>query len=477
MDIKPWRVFGLFVCVGVVLIALAWLIPSEGLKINDTLRVKWIPITRFFPIEVVATPKRDSLTAQTSGAKDTLIAHSTSVKTDSAQASSEIYVHKNLYFNAVGKENLERFFTRLKEVDSTSAPLHILHFGDSQLDGDRITQYLREAFQQQFGGSGCGLVTCLDPVKQVSSVWINASGNWATQWVYDEFRRQNSYCFGLLGSNTKAEAGEELSVIFTPSPVGNSNCRNYTHSKLFLSATAPKQVVTCYADRALYQTDTITNTELVKTLNYRFPYPPHRLEFSFSGTTSPTLHGCLLDGSGGVQVDNVALRGQLFTRFLPRDSSLVATMAHGLNTGLIILEFGANLLPTKASDYTFYEQQIENQIVLIKKFIPNAPILIVGVGDAAERVDGELKTLCSVQPILQAQKSAALHSGAVFFNLFTAMGGAGTIVKWSNEEPKRALTDYIHYNARGGKEVANLIYQSIHSEYQLWLNQQNSAPL
>ena len=37
-------------------------------------------------------------------------------------------------------------------------PVRVLHYGDSQLEGDRITSYLRNKFQLKWGGGGTGLV-------------------------------------------------------------------------------------------------------------------------------------------------------------------------------------------------------------------------------------------------------------------------------------------------------------------------------
>lgn len=475
MEIKPLRVFYLFVLVGAIFIGLSFIIPQDGVTIGWGFKLKWLAPSDFLPFqEALVPPAQNAQSAAVVLVPDTIeMVH---VANDSVICDTIKTVHNNLIFNNSGKASLFRFFERLNRVDSTGRPLHILHFGDSQLDGDRISRFLRVLFQTKFGGSGCGLVGCLDPVKQVSSVWIDSKGDWSTQWVYDESRRANSLCFGLLGNKSMALVNDDASVMYTPSPVGEHNCRNYRTAKLFVTSSTSKQIVTCYADRALYQIDTVQSST-IQSLDYSFPYPPRRLEFTFSGNQTPYLNGCLLDGIGGVQVDNIALRGQLFTRFLQRDSILVSEMVSKLDVGLVILQFGANLLPTKADNYHFYVQQIEQQIGLIKKFIPKAAIMVIGVGDAAERINGQLETLSSVRPIAVAQELAAMHMGACYFDLFTAMGGAGTIVKWADSDPKMALTDYIHYNQLGGKQVANLIFNSIEAEYQLWVNQLNSKQL
>lgn len=46
------------------------------------------------------------------------------------------------------------------------------------------------------------------------------------------------------------------------------------------------------------------------------------------------------------------------------------------------------------------------------------------------------------------------------------MGGDGSMVKWTEEEPALANKDYTHFNFRGAKKVAKLIYDQIDQGYQ-----------
>ena len=46
------------------------------------------------------------------------------------------------------------------------------------------------------------------------------------------------------------------------------------------------------------------------------------------------------------------------------------------------------------------------------------------------------------------------------------MGGDGSMVKWVENVPARANKDYTHFNHRGAKEIAQLIYKQIDTGYQ-----------
>ena len=56
--------------------------------------------------------------------------------------------------------------------------MRIMYYGDSQIEGDRITSYLRQTLRKGHGGTGPGLFLPLMPVMYTKSVWIRSSSNW-----------------------------------------------------------------------------------------------------------------------------------------------------------------------------------------------------------------------------------------------------------------------------------------------------------
>ena len=45
-----------------------------------------------------------------------------------------------------------------------SACVHVFHYGDSQIEGDRITQIIRDSLQSLFGGAGPGMIPLWQPI-------------------------------------------------------------------------------------------------------------------------------------------------------------------------------------------------------------------------------------------------------------------------------------------------------------------------
>ena len=70
--------------------------------------------------------------------------------------------------NATAWFSLHRFFSALSTAKDRR--VEVYHWGDSQIEGDRITNVLREAWQTQWGGRGPGWVLPLAPAPNTSIV-------------------------------------------------------------------------------------------------------------------------------------------------------------------------------------------------------------------------------------------------------------------------------------------------------------------
>ena len=61
----------------------------------------------------------------------------------------------------------DRFFLHLELASLEEKVVHIIHYGDSQIEEDRISGTIREELQEVFGGSGPGM---LPPILEVPSM-------------------------------------------------------------------------------------------------------------------------------------------------------------------------------------------------------------------------------------------------------------------------------------------------------------------
>ena len=80
-----------------------------------------------------------------------------------------------------GHHALVRFFHALQCGDSQ---VRIAYFGDSSIEGDLVSQSLRDTLQKRFGGAGVGFVSILPAVPHFrQTVLQEDSGNWASYQV------------------------------------------------------------------------------------------------------------------------------------------------------------------------------------------------------------------------------------------------------------------------------------------------------
>jgi hypothetical protein len=102
----------------------------------------------------------------------------------------------------------------------------------------------------------------------------------------------------------------------------------------------------------------------------------------------------------------------------------------------------------------------------LKSCFPGVSILIISTADKASKYDLEMKTDSAVVPLTLAQKRYALKTQSGFINLYTLMGGDGSMIKWVEDEPTLAGKDYTHFNFRGAKKVAGILYDQINNGYE-----------
>jgi len=102
-----------------------------------------------------------------------------SISTDTIRANADLLAASQypLQGNIEGYKKLHNAFSLMEKASNSNRPVRIMHFGDSQIEADRITSFIREKLQQQFGGNGPGLLE-MKPVTQKLTWQVDASDSW-----------------------------------------------------------------------------------------------------------------------------------------------------------------------------------------------------------------------------------------------------------------------------------------------------------
>ncbi len=359
-----------------------------------------------------------------------------------------------------GYQYMMSFFEDLLEHEkSGKGNIRIAYFGDSMTDGDMIVQDFRSNFQQDFGGSGVGFVSITsESAASRSSISHQFSNNWKTQsYLNVKYPRKP---FGINGH------------VFFAADTSRPAWVNYKGGLRKLTSQLPNP--TLFYGRSSNQhgivrltsgRDTIIRTLQPKSMLNTISFSDaalKSLKAEFVQADSIPLYGFNFDDGVGVHVDNFSQRGNSGIPISKFDVSLMTAFQQKLDYDLIILHYGTNVLNYGTKSYGWYEKSMTKTVGRLRQCFPGVPILIVSTADKATKYDMEMKTDSAVVPLASAQRRYALQTQSAFVNLYTLMGGDGSMVKWvENETPALANKDYTHFNYQGSRKIGRLLYSQI----------------
>jgi lysophospholipase L1-like esterase len=373
---------------------------------------------------------------------------------------------------------MNNFFYALTNVYNEPKSIRVLHYGDSQIEGDRISDYLRNKLQMQFGGGGPGLITMV-PIAPSVVNRISTTGNGWDRYGVFSFRdkRVPHNNFGVMAqicrysnyglSNDSTAPAKEASVKIITTKNSGPTATSYNKVKLFYGGAKAKVLCEFY-DNAIFK----ESDSLYKGGNFNIKeYPVASLnhEFKFSGQDSPDFYAVSLEGGKGVMVDNMGLRGSSGTFFNQINFGQLKSFYDYLNVKLIILQFGGNTLPyLKDKDMADkFGGYLKSQIYTLKKIAPQASILLIGPADMSVKEGTEYVTHPLLEDLRNAIKQAAFDTDCAFFDMYDCMGGKNSMVAWVDKGI--AAKDYIHFSPAGARKIATLLYSSLINDYNVYV--------
>ena len=135
-----------------MLALVSWSFPTEGIKAGD--------LTFRFPslTEVLSTGEEESEEEQQLSPEELLQQRLDAILAAKDNEYLDYILSSEARFHLPDGDltYFDDFFIRLEHCSDRL--VRIVHYGDSQLEEDRITSYLRENVQAKFGGSGIGML-------------------------------------------------------------------------------------------------------------------------------------------------------------------------------------------------------------------------------------------------------------------------------------------------------------------------------
>jgi hypothetical protein len=350
-------------------------------------------------------------------------------------------------------DGLDNFF---KALDSKSKKtVRVAFFGDSYIEGDIFSADLRSNLQSQYGGKGVGFMPLSSQTASFRKTIKHSFSGWNSQSIIDS---KDYSIIGISGYGFRPDKGawtkysgvkmphlefvEQANLIYYL-PEGNASL-SYRINNEKESRTVdlkPSSKIARYDITA----------DSIGTIQFNF----------LSDNRNLHVYGVSLQDKSGVVVDNFSLRGSPGTtlKLLPENTLKQTDSLLGYD--LIILQYGLNVMSANRKNYSTYQKGMQETVEHLKKCFPHSSILLLSVGDRSMNRNGEYVTMPGVSAMVSCQQAVCVETGIVFWNLFEAMGGSGSMVEMVKTKPPKASKDYTHLNFEGGKYLGEILFKSI----------------
>ncbi len=358
-----------------------------------------------------------------------------------------------------------------------SKSCRIFHYGDSQLEGDRITGYLRNRLQKMYGGSGPGFIPVKPVYNQLSAI-VKPTDNWFRYAKFDptqkkfKHRKYGAYLTvsrftphlrtAIDSTQLDSMPVVTAAVTIAKSPKTYFKFRTFTNIGLHYGNAKYPVAIKVYNNGVLIQEDSLKTDGRYHRYKIKTKRTPTDLKIEVSGKVSPDFYGLTLDGGSRVQVDNVAMRGSSGTIFSSTHATTYKRMANVLKPKVIIMQYGGNTMPYLKDSIGVekYAKRVVDQVNWLRRRTKNVSFLFIGPTDMCIPVNGKMETY-PLLPYLNAQLTqSCLANDIAYWSMYDAMGGRGSMELWVEE--KLAGNDYTHFTRKGTKIISELFFTALY---------------
>ena len=371
------------------------------------------------------------------------------------------YLKKNtlVRFNA---DTINPALTKLTDKlialsEHKNVKIRIAWFGDSQIEGDFITQDLRKMLQNYFGEQkGVGYV----PISSVSADFRTTAKLLTNGAISTLNFKNKGYNSGLFLSGYSFFS-DDLSIYFSDNIKKNSN---QITEKWLLYGKGDSISVKIK--------DSVRKYPALKNLNRILVgnSTSNNVSFHVAGHKTP-IYGVSSEPVSGIVLDNFSFRGITGIELKKINAGLLSEIDKSGYYDLIVVQYGVNLLfKPNDTNYDYYYEKMQPVIQKLKSNMPNTEFLFFSCSDRAFNYEGVWKTAIGIDSLINTQAKLAYENDMAFYNFHESMGGNGAIIKWADSALPLANKDYIHFNFRGANAAAKIIFKALINDYNKAVN-------
>jgi len=314
---KPSGILLFMISVFLLLIAVALYFPKNGIQISPDLRLHF-----FSPAEILAGNREEyadisEILRMQTLLSDTMLeeyaSYNPSADTAGASIDKLLAGITRIEYPDGDSSILYPFFSSLKDLETANELVRILHYGDSQIEDDRITSYLRNKLQTRFGGSGVGLVPVAPFYPYGFSMTQTNSDNWYryvvcgnrdTTLTHDRYGALGGFGTYIPENNLVDVENEtvEAWVRFSPSYYSYQNTKRFKQCRIFYGFNNKPFIIEIQIRDSLIDAEMLPASREVKMMQWEFDEPQEELMLKFKGNASPEIYGIALDDASGIAV-------------------------------------------------------------------------------------------------------------------------------------------------------------------------------
>lgn len=451
-----------------ILAIVAMLFPREGVKVGNV-------ELRFPSIEEVLT--REPLEAEVTLP---VLSHEDSVKMEELQSLKDTLAHyKEVFIGDAGQfyfpdDNVaffDRVFDEMSRARANKRVIRILHYGDSQIEMDRLSANLRDYFQSLFGGGGPGMLPAVQTIPS-AVVSQRATGDLMAYAAYgDAGERTSSGNYGIMAKNYYMASSATVNIYASNHHAARERVKHFSSVKLLVNDRSGHFKAQVQAKGHAQKYDLESPGKGIQLLQCQLDTEATSLTLRMSGASD--IYGIMVDDGYGVNVDNIPLRGCSGTIFTRIKDTLLQRCYELSDVGIILLQFGGNSVPALYNEASIskFKESTAAQIRYIRSLYPKAAVVYIGPSDMSTRKNGSLRTYPCLPDLIIALKEAAHENGAAYWDLYGAMGGENSMIQWVKSG--WAGPDYVHFTPKGAEIMGDIMVKSFEEVYNFYKMRKN----
>ena len=338
--------------------------------------------------------------------------------------------------------------------------LNVVHIGGSHIQADMWSQQARHRMQRTAPGirAGRGFIFPFTMAKTNNPSWyeVKYSGNWT---AVRNVTKADTSTLGLSGiSVTTRDTLTHLSVSFR-----NDQYPGYEFNRIqVLHGRDSSFAVEAWSSDSTVQIErTVDASEGITTFRYDRYVDTLQLRFVRTDSTQSrfTLHGITLESDDpGIFYHAIGVNGASTKSYLrcQRFTDHLAVV----KPDLVIFSVGINDAHDSEFDPKRFKRNYADLIERVRLAAPDAAILLITNTDSyfKRRVANR-----NAYKVRDAMLELSAEQGVAVWDMFTVMGGLGSIAKWESEG--LAQKDRIHFNRQGYMLLGDLQVAAIMEAY------------